>query len=81
MGRPAFREALTSDVLAQTSLDDAAHVNMIDLLGFHVSTVQGLLDDDGAQLCSRDVCRVPPNLPIAVRQADAITIFFMLIAS
>ena len=56
-GQASLQGSLTSDVLAQTSLDDAAHVNMIDLLGFHVSTVQGLLDNDGAQLCSRDVCQ------------------------
>ena len=28
---------------------------MIDLLGFHVCTVQGLLDDDGAQLSCGNV--------------------------
>ena len=54
-GQTSLQGSLTSDVLAQTSLNDAAHVNMIDLLGFHVCTVQGFLDDDGAQLNSGNV--------------------------
>ena len=54
-GQASLQGSLTSDVLAQTSLNDAAHVNMIDLLGFDVCTVQGLLDDDGAQLSCGNV--------------------------
>ena len=54
-GQASLQGSLTSDVLAQTSLNDAAHVNMIDLLGLDVCTVQSLLDDDGAQLSSGNV--------------------------
>ena len=46
---------LTGHVLAQARLDDAAHVDMVDLLRLDAGAVDGLLDDDGAQLGSRDV--------------------------
>ena len=49
-GQASLQSSLTSDVLAQTGLNDAAHVDMIDLLGSDVCTVQSFLDDDGAQL-------------------------------
>ena len=51
----SLQRSLTSDVLAQASLDNAAHVNMVDLLRLDVGTVQSLFDDDGAQLSSRDI--------------------------
>ena len=54
-GQTSLQGSLTSDVLAQTSLNDAAHVNMIDLLGLDVCTVQSFLDNDGAQLNSGNV--------------------------
>ena len=46
---------LTGDVLAQASLDDAAHVDMVNLLGLDACAVDGFLDDDGAQLSGGDV--------------------------
>ena len=61
-GQASLQGSLTGDVLAQTSLNDAAHVNMIDLLRFHVCTVQSFLDDDGAKLSSRDVCQSAAKL-------------------
>ena len=39
MGRPAFRVSLTSDILAQTGLDDAAHIDMVDLLRLDVGAI------------------------------------------
>ena len=54
-GQAGLQGSLTSDVLAQTGLDDAAHVDMVDLLRLDVGAVQSLLDDDGAQLSSGDV--------------------------
>ena len=54
-GQASLQGSLTGNVLAQTSLDHAAHVNMIDLLRLDVCAVQSLLDDDGAQLSSGDV--------------------------
>ena len=54
-GQASLQGSLTSDVLAQTSLNDAAHVNMIDLLRCDVCALQCLLDDDGAQLSSGNV--------------------------
>ena len=50
-----LQRSLTSDVLAQASLDDAAHVNMVDLLRLDIGAVQSLFDDDGAQLSSGDI--------------------------
>ncbi len=55
MGRAGLQGSLTSDVLAQTGLDDAAHVDMVDLLRLDVGAVQSLLDDDGAQLSGGDI--------------------------
>ena len=54
-GQAGLQGSLTSDVLAQTGLDDAAHVDMVDLLRLNVGAVQSLLDDDGAQLSSGDI--------------------------
>ena len=51
----SLQGSLTCDVLAQASLNDAAHVDMVDLLGLDVGTVQSLFDDDGAQLSSGDI--------------------------
>ncbi len=56
-GQASLQGSLTSDVLAQTSLNDAAHVDVIDLLGSDTSAVQSFLDDDRAKLSSGDVCQ------------------------
>ena len=45
----SLQGSLTGDILAQTSLDNAAHVNMVDLLGGNAGAVQGLLDNDGTE--------------------------------
>ena len=54
-GQTSLQRSLTCNVLAQASLDNAAHVDMVDLLGLDVCAVQSLLDDNGAQLCSGDI--------------------------
>ena len=54
-GQAGLQGSLTSDVLAQTGLDDAAHVDMVDLLRLDIGAVQSLLDDDGAQLSGGDI--------------------------
>ena len=61
-GQASLQSSLTSDVLAQTGLNDAAHVDMIDLLGSDVCTVQSFLDDDGAQLNCGNVCQSAAEL-------------------
>ena len=54
-GQAGLQGSLTCNVLAQASLDNAAHVDMVDLLGLDVCAVQSLLDDNGTQLCSGDI--------------------------
>ena len=54
-GQAGFQRSLACNVLAQTSLDNTAHVNVVNLLRLDIGAVQGFLDDDGAQLCSRDI--------------------------
>ncbi len=54
-GQAGFQRSLACNVLAQTSLDNTAHVNVVNLLRLDIGTVQSFLDDDGAQLCSRDI--------------------------
>jgi len=54
-GQAGFQRSLACNVLAQTSLDNTAHVNVVNLLRLDIGAVQGFLDDDGAQLCSRNI--------------------------
>ena len=53
-GQTGLQGSLTGDVLAQAGLNDAAHINMIDLLGGDACAGKGFFDDDGTQLRSRD---------------------------
>src|SRR5699024_3118564 len=50
-----LQRSLTCHVLAQAGLDDAAHIDMVHLLGLDAGAVDGLLDDDGAQVGGRGV--------------------------
>ncbi len=50
-----FQAGLTGNVLAQTRLDDAAHVDVVNLLGGDAGTVDGFLDNNRAQFRSRNV--------------------------
>ena len=61
-GQTSLQSSLTCNVLAQTSLNDTAHVDMIDLLRCDVCTVQGFLDDNGAQLNCGNVCQSAAEL-------------------
>ena len=54
-GQAGFQRSLACNILAQTSLDNTAHVNVVNLLRLDIGAVQGFLDDDGAQLCSRNI--------------------------
>ena len=50
---PGFDGSLSCHVLAQTSLDDAAHVDLIYLIHRDSCPIQRFLDHDGAQIRSR----------------------------
>ena len=54
-GQAGFQRSLACNVLAQTSLDNTAHVNVVNLLRLDIGAVQGFLDDNGAQLYSRNI--------------------------
>ena len=55
-GQAGFQRSLACNVLAQTSLDNTAHVNVVNLLRLDIGAVQGFLDDNGAQLNCGNVC-------------------------
>ena len=61
-GQASLQSGLTGNVLAQTGLDNAAHVHMVNLLGLHAGAVQSFLDHDGAQLSSGHICQSTAEL-------------------
>ena len=54
-GQTGLQGSLTGNVLAQTGLNDTAHVDLVDLLGLDMGAIQRLFDDDGAQLSGGDI--------------------------
>lgn len=61
-GQAGLQRSLTRDVLAQTGLNDAAHIDVIDLLRLDAGTVQRFLDDNAAQLGGGHRAQGPAHL-------------------
>ena len=64
-GQTSLQGSLTGGVLAQTSLQDVAEQDFVDLIGLDAAALQGFLDDDSAQLSSGDA------LQAAAKAADS----------